>query len=78
MSDSAAHIDKREKLTAYQQIKSLKTYLIVHQNERRLEHHWLDAGGRWQHVHLTDGGRVPLECPNVVLNMNEIYEDIRV
>lgn len=76
LSDSTARTDKREKLVAYQQIESLEAYLIVHQNEQRLEHHWLGAGGRWQHAHLTDGGRVPLECPDVVLNMNEIYEDI--
>ena len=78
LSDSTAHIDKREKLIAYQQIESLKTYLIVYQNEKRLEHHWLDAEGRWQHAHVTDGGRVPLECPDIVLNMNDIYEGINI
>ena len=76
LSDSTAHIDKREKLIAYQRLESLKTYLIVYQNEKRLEHHWLDAGERWQHAHVTDGGRVPLERPDIVLNMSDIYEGI--
>ncbi len=76
LSDSTAHIDKREKLVAYRQIESLQTYLIVYQNEKLIEHHWVNAEGRWQRAQVVEGG-ISFECPTMTLSVEEVYEDIR-
>ena len=77
LSNSTAHIDKREKLIAYQHVKSLKTYLLIHQDKKLVERHWRDAEGRWQHAQVSEGEQVALECPAMTLSVEEIYEDIR-
>ena len=76
LSDSTAHIDKREKLIAYQQLKGLQTYLIVHQDKQLIERHWRDAEKRWQHALVAEGGQVALECPALTLGVEEVYEGI--
>ena len=76
LSKSTAHIDKREKFSAYKQIESLKAYVIVHQDKRLVERYWADDNGRWQHAQVSEGGRIPLEYPSITLSVEEIYENI--
>ena len=78
LSESTAHIDKREKLVAYQQLRSLQTYLIIHQDEKLIEHHWLDAEGRWQHAQVAEGEQTSLGCPAITLSVEEVYEGINL
>ena len=75
LSKSTAHIDKREKFSAYKQIETLKVYVIVHQDKKLVERYWVDDEGRWQHAQVS-GGQVPLECPTLTLSTEEIYENI--
>ncbi|HYH11570.1 MAG TPA: Uma2 family endonuclease [Thermomicrobiales bacterium] len=75
-SPSTASIDRREKLLIYRQIPTVRAYLIVDQDTRRVERHYRDADGVWQRAdHLNDGVfRVP--CPEVELTLDDIYRDI--
>ena len=47
LSPSTRDVDQREKRAAYFAIESLKHYLVVHQDQPRIEHHWR-TDGDWQ------------------------------
>ncbi len=68
--------DRREKLLVYKKIPSLKAYLIVDQDNRRVERHWRDETGEWRQGGLADEGRVPIPCPETELTLAEIYEGL--
>jgi Uma2 family endonuclease len=78
LSESTATTDRREKLMVYRRIASLRTYLIVDQERRLVEHHWRDVDGGWRHARLTERGEVPLPCPELVLTLDEIYEGVEL
>ncbi len=75
LSDSTARIDQREKLFAYQTIPSLQDYLIVSQTQRVLQIHRRLRD--WTPEHITEGG-VWLDCIQVELALDVIYEDVPV
>ncbi|NJM43238.1 MAG: Uma2 family endonuclease [Brachymonas sp.] len=58
-SESTAEIDRREKLSSYRKLPSLKAYWIVSQTERRVEMHSRDDLGRWQAVVYEAGEKLP-------------------
>ena len=72
LSGRSGRIDRTEKLEIYQGIPSVQAYLIVHQRERRLEHHWRDADGTWQMEVITRGS-VPIPCIGFDLPLEAIY-----
>ncbi len=72
-SPSTEATDRREKLMVYRQIPSLRSYLIVAQEERRVERHWRDERGRWHYGSLAGEGTVPIPCPEIELSLDEIY-----
>ena len=76
LSPTTENIDRREKLLAYQDIPSLKEYLMVSQDERRMEL-YRRAGDHWQYFLLDDEADVlALECIDLKLTMAEVYEDV--
>jgi Uma2 family endonuclease len=48
LSPSTRQIDRREKLVAYKQIDTLKEYLVVYQDRRRVEVYRRDRNGHWE------------------------------
>jgi Uma2 family endonuclease len=75
LSPTTTGLDRREKLFAYRQIESLRTYLIVHQDEKMVEQHWLD-NGVWQHDILEGDATVHVPCLDFDLPLNVIFEGI--
>lgn len=78
LSPSTEKIDRREKLHAYQDIASLKEYLLVSQKNKMVElyHH---NGQHWQYTLLKgDGDVLYLECLDLELTMAEIYDEVFV
>ena len=76
LSPSTEQIDRREKVLAYQTIASLEHYVIVSQEERRVE--WLRReGNAWVASVLTDTEDL-LDFPGqgASLTLGEIYEGI--
>lgn len=47
LSPSTKHVDRREKLVAYQELASLNQYVIVHHSRARIEVHQRDASRQW-------------------------------
>jgi Uma2 family endonuclease len=76
LSPSTKDIDRREKLVAYQRLASLQAYLIVYQNEQRVDRHWRDAAGAWQGEILHGDVRVPVPCLNIGLSLSALYRNL--
>jgi Uma2 family endonuclease len=76
LSPSTESIDRREKLLAYQTISSLEHYVIVSQEERRVE--WLQReGNSWKVSVLTaEADRIDFPAQNASITLTEIYEGI--
>ncbi|RIK41031.1 MAG: Uma2 family endonuclease [Chloroflexi bacterium] len=75
-SPSTASADRRDKLMGYCAIESLQEYLIVFQDEQRVIRHFRDQKGAWWHEELAPGRMLHLRCPEMLLNVAEIYEGV--
>lgn len=76
-SPSTEAIDRREKLLAYRKLSSLKAYLVVDQEEMRVERHWRDETGQWWRAEAVGPeGVVPVPCPETELTLSQIYEGL--
>lgn len=71
LSDSTEHVDRREKRAYYQTIASLREYVLVAQDERRVEIYRRQDGG-WVHEIVTDGDAA-LETVGVTLSLDDVY-----
>ena len=75
-SSSTAATDRREKRMAYLHIPSLRGYLIVDQESRRVEHHIrLDSGAWVEQVHIGEG-ELYVPCPSAHMTLAEIYAGV--
>jgi Uma2 family endonuclease len=71
--------DRREKLSAYFKLESLMEYVLISQDEKRVEIYRRDKLGRTQIQVLRANDEVRFESlPNgpLTLTMDEIYEDV--
>ncbi|HET7322539.1 MAG TPA: Uma2 family endonuclease [Longimicrobiaceae bacterium] len=75
VSPTTATIDRREKLFLYRRLPSLSTYLVVEQEERRIEHHWRDENGAWC-LEVATSGSIPLSCPSGELPLDRVYQGV--
>lgn len=77
LSDSTERIDRGEKLYNYRQISSLQTYVLIAQDQRRVEIYRRSNGPDWQFesYSLADD-RIDLPCPPTQITLAEIYERI--
>lgn len=79
-SPSTEVIDRREKLLAYRTLPSLRYYLLLAQDERRVELYQRGDNGRWTHTIYQQEGEFTLICPpdyQAHFSMDELYEDVR-
>ena len=74
-SPTTALTDRREKLLAYQSLPSLEHYVMVSQDEPRIE--WMRrAGEGWERLVLTEKeDRLEFESIGVGMSVGEIYEE---
>lgn len=73
LSPSTSATDRREKLLAYRTLPSLLAYLVIYQDEQRVERHWRETvDSPWQAAFLT-AGSVPVPCPDTTIEIAEIY-----
>lgn len=76
LSPATENIDRREKLHAYQDIRSVKEYLLVSQEKMQVELYRRDDR-HWQYSLLNDDTDVlHLDCLDLSITMPEIYEDV--
>ncbi len=68
--------DRREKLVNYQTIGSLQEYVMVSQDEIKVEVCRQDLQGNWTKEILGSEDKLVLNSVNLSLTMAVIYEDI--
>jgi Uma2 family endonuclease len=76
LSPSTESIDLREKWAAYRTLASLRAYLIVWRDEMRILEHYRAEEDQWFTAFHSRGSSFTLQCPEVRLNLDEIYEGI--
>ncbi len=77
LSASTKHIDRREKLLAYQSIAGLHAYVIVAQEEYRIEIHTPIDNGQWREVIYTDPAEsLHLPCVDGDITVAEVYAGV--
>ena len=73
LSESTERIDRREKMLAYQTLPSLKEYLLVAQDARRVEIY--RRTNEWQAEYVEDG-EFRLDCLDVSVRIDDVYVDV--
>lgn len=68
--------DRREKLAAYKNLPSLEAYLIVSQDERKVERHFRDENDQWWQAEIIGEGTIPVPYLDTELTLAGIYEEL--
>lgn len=76
LSPSTKSTDRREKLLAYKKIPSLQEYVLVSQDETKIEIYRKDTQGNWSLETLSKDDELSLNSVNLILTIPEVYEDI--
>ncbi|HEX9960724.1 MAG TPA: Uma2 family endonuclease, partial [Pyrinomonadaceae bacterium] len=77
LSPTTADYDRGKKFWHYQSIESLREYLLIAQDEVRVEHLIKQADGRWQVAEYASIEKeIELPSAEIVLKLSEVYERI--
>jgi Uma2 family endonuclease len=76
LSPSTEMIDKREKLVNHKTISSLQEYVLISQDQIKVEVYRQDIQGNWTKETLEQDGELYLNSIDITLKMTDIYEDI--
>ena len=77
LSPATEVIDRREKLIAYRSLPSLRDYLLIAQDCRRVEWYQRDAAGDWRHAIVEDGTlSFVFGDVSVKFTVADLYEDV--
>jgi Uma2 family endonuclease len=76
LSPSTESIDLREKLMAYRRLESLRAYVIVYPDIRRVIRHYRAENDAWFDAFHAGEGKVPFPCPELELTLAEIYRGV--
>jgi len=76
LSPSTETIDRREKLVNYRTLKSLQEYVLVSQDEIKVEVYRQDSQGNWLIQILGKDDQLTLDSIGLNLTMADIYEDV--
>lgn len=76
LSKSTEVTDRREKRLNYQAIASLQEYVLISQNEMKVEIYRKDSNNNWIFVTLGEDDELVLDSVGLKLTMNDIYEDV--
>ena len=76
LSPGTEATDRREKLLSYRKIPSLRAYLIVEQDEARVENHFRNEQDEWQ-TEVVEAGTVMVPCPpRASLPLADVYRGL--
>jgi Uma2 family endonuclease len=76
LSDSTEAIDKREKRINYQTLESLQEYVLVSQDEIKVEIYRKDDNGNWTVKTLSKDDNLQLNSIGLAMTMADVYEDV--
>ena len=75
-SPTTALIDKREKLLAYQKLDSLREYVLIAQDEMKVQVYRRDQAGSWWLHTFGPEDQLCLESVDLEMTVAEVYEGI--
>ena len=76
LSPSTETTDRREKLAHYRSLQSLQEYVLVSQDEIKVEVYRKDSQGNWSLTILGKDNELHLDSIGLTLTMAEVYEDV--
>jgi len=76
LSPSTALTDRREKRLAYQQLDSLQDYVLVSQNQIRVEVYHREPEGEWSYREYDTGETLNFPSIDLAIPMMSVYEDV--
>lgn len=76
LSPSTELTDRREKLVNYRNLETLQEYVLVSQEEIKVEVYRQDPQGNWSVTILGKDDDLRLDSIGLTLTMTEIYEDV--
>lgn len=76
LSPATEAIDRREKLFVYQSLESLREYVLISQDPRKIEVYRKESDSGWAVDILEEGDVLRLECLETAMTMSDIYEDV--
>ncbi len=78
LSPSTEAWDRGEKFLRSRQIASLMEYVLISQNERRVEQFTKQPDGSWHLTETTEDGAVRLESVGCTLALDDIYNKVKL
>jgi Uma2 family endonuclease len=75
LSDATEAYDRGAKSAHYRRIASLKEYVLVAQDEQRLEVYRRNEHGRWELLEARSGAQIELASIGVMLDVDAVYEN---
>ncbi len=75
LSDGTAAFDRGDKFAAYRRIESLREYVIVDIDARRVESFRRDATGHWVLHEFSDDGNCEFESVSYAMPLAAVFED---
>lgn len=76
LSDSTEAFDRGEKFVGYRSVPSLGDYLLVSQNEPRIEHYARRTDGSWVLRTYGAGSTVPIAALDIALPIDTLYAGV--
>ena len=77
LSPSTAKDDRGDRWRAYQEIESLRDYVLIAQNEARIEHFAWRGAGHWDYrIVMGLDASITLSAVPATLRLAEIYENV--
>jgi Uma2 family endonuclease len=77
LSPSTALVDRNEKLREYRQLPSLQEYLLISQNEPRIERFLRQEAGNWLYTEVVGlDDRISLPSIACILALSEVYQKV--
>lgn len=76
LSPSTELTDRREKLVNYRNLETLQEYVLVSQDEIKVEVYRQDAEGNWSLTILGKNDELQLNSVGLNITMSDIYEDV--
>lgn len=75
LSDGTAAFDRGDKFAAYRRIKSLREYVIVDVDARRVEGFRLDTSGHWVLHEFSGDGTCEMQSVRFAMALDAVFED---
>lgn len=76
LSPSTEAYDRGDKFAAYRKLPTLREYLLIDPESRRVEIYRAGTEGRWVLTDLDPAGTLRLESVNVEISVEQIFENV--